>query len=353
MSPVFDTKQQSAIPPLVDAKDNQDLNDIVLLSSNGHKYNKLVVMIPALNEAQTIGSVIEQIPQRIDGIEKIEVIVVNDGSTDDTAEVARKAGADVVSHHHNKGLGIAFATGIETALKKGADIVVNIDGDGQFDPKDIAKLVQPIIDGKAEFVTCSRFAKQELIPQMPLVKKLGNRLMTKVINRLTHQSKFTDVSCGFRAYTREAILKINLFGYYTYTHETLIDLLSHGISVAEVPLKVRGVRQYGKSRVAKNLFKYGWHTSLIIFRTMRDIKPLSFFGGIGVFIFIIGLLLGAFVFMHWLFTGYTSPYKSVLIGSAVGLILGFLLLVLALLADMIGRIRKILELLLYYSKKSH
>src|SRR3954469_5908971 len=177
---------------------------------------KLVVTIPALNEDKTIYQVVSGIPRDIDGIGETEVIVVNDGSTDDTAKEALRAGAIVISLPGKGGLGHVFRTGLERAMRRGADIIVNIDGDGQFNPADIRKLIQPLLDDKADFVTCSRFADPALHPEMPRVKFWGNQVVTGIINWVCGGTDFTDVSCGFRAFTREAAYRMTLFGRFTY-----------------------------------------------------------------------------------------------------------------------------------------
>ncbi len=312
---------------------------------------KLVVIIPALNEEATIAHVVQRVPRRLDGIDSVEVIVIDDGSTDSTVDLARRSGAVVISHARNLGVGAAFATGVRGALERGAEVVVNMDGDGQFDPADIPKLLEPILFNNADFVSCSRFAEPELLPDMPRIKRWGNHLMTRLINGLAWGSKLTDVSCGFRAYTRDTLLRLNLMGDYTYTQETFLNLAAQRVKMAEVPLQIRGTRQFGKSRVAGSITKYIAHTVPIIFRTLRDLRPLLFFGSIALSVLFIGLVLGGFVFWHWLQTGQTTPYRSVLIGSAVCILLGFLLAVLALIADMMKRQRSLLEELLYLSRK--
>lgn len=311
---------------------------------------KLVVIIPALNEEKTIGDVIQNIPQRMSGIQRIEVIVVNDGSTDRTAREAEEAGAAVVRHAHNQGVGAAFHSGLEAALSAGADIIVNMDADGQFNPRDIPKLIQPILSEQVDFVTATRFAKTEFLPEMPAMKLWGNRQMVHLINLITGK-RFTDVSCGFRAYSREAALRLTLFGKFTYTQETFIDLALKNISMAEVPLKIRGQREFGKSRVASNLWKYAAKAASIIFRAARDYKPFYFFGIPGIITFALGLLGALFLLIHYLQTGQTAPFRSLVTVSGIFIIVGFLLLFLSMLADMQHRNRMLLEQQLYLVRK--
>ncbi|MGH7179789.1 MAG: glycosyltransferase family 2 protein [Tepidisphaeraceae bacterium] len=328
---------------------------------------KLIVTVPAQNEEKTIGQVVAGVPRDIAGIAETEVIVVNDASTDRTADVAQRAGALVVNLVGRPGLGMVFRTGLERAMRRGADIIVNIDGDMQFNPADIRKLVQPLLRDEADFVTCSRFADPELHPTMPGVKFWGNKFVTRIINWVCGGTNFTDVSCGFRAFNREAAYRLTLFGRYTYTQECFIDLFSKGVRMAEVPLKVRGVREHGKSRIASNLWKYATNSLPIILRAMRDIRPLKFFGGIGMMLFIPGVLAAIFVTI-WYAIGErhveitngvrrvvlvhgTSPFTSLIPISGALVTLGFLMFALALLADMMGRHRRISEELLYLARR--
>jgi glycosyltransferase involved in cell wall biosynthesis len=329
---------------------------------------KLVVTIPALNEEMTIYQVVSGIPRDIPGISQTEVIVVNDGSTDSTAKEALRAGAIVVSLPGKGGLGHVFRTGLERAMRRGADIIVNIDGDGQFNPADIRKLIQPLLEDKADFVTCSRFSDPALRPKMPIVKYYGNQWVTSMINWICGGTRFTDVSCGFRAFNREAAYRLTLFGRFTYTQECFIDLFSKGLRMAEVPLRVRGVREHGKSRIASSIFKYATNSFPIILRAMRDIQPLKFFGGIAAMFGLLGVLLGGFVGVWYIFNTEsahvivkgkevveiihkTTPFTSLVPVASALVFLSFLMGVLALLADMLGRHRKISEELLYLARR--
>lgn len=311
---------------------------------------KLVVIIPALNEEKTIGSVISAIPKNIDGITAIAVLLVDDGSSDKTASIAKEMGALIASHPNTMGVGAAFHTGLRTALALGADYIVNIDADGQFDPQDIPKLLEPIQHGKADFVTTSRFLKKEYMPDMPAIKVWGNRWMVRIVNIITAK-KFTDVSCGFRAYSREAALRLTLFGRFTYTQESLIDLAFKGVAIREIPLRVRGEREFGNSRVASNLWRYAIKSATIIFHAARDYKPFYFIGLPGLIVLIFGIATGIFLIWHFIEAGQTSPYRSLVTVSGVSIIIGFLLLFISLIADMIHRSRMGVEELLYLARK--
>jgi len=309
---------------------------------------KLVVIIPAYNEAETISNVINEIPRSIDGIEDIEIIVIDDGSVDNTVRVSKDAGAMVVSHHQNMGVGVAFSTGVYNALEIGADIIVTVDADGQFNPKDIPKLIDPILTGHADFATTSRFLDPLLVPDMPPIKMFGNKIFTKIINYLTKQH-FTDTQCGFRAYSKDAAMRMVLFGKFTYTQEVFLDLASQNLKIVEVPLKVVGER-VGKSRVVSNIYSYGIKVLIIITRSIRDCKPLAFFGVISVVFVFVGILIGLFLLQHWLLTGQVSPYKSLTNLATLFIIIGFQLSVFSLLADMLGRQMKVMRDILYYAK---
>ncbi len=309
---------------------------------------KLVVIVPAFNEEKTIAGVIKGIPRKIHGISPIEVLVVNDGSSDKTASEARRAGANlVVSHLQNRGLGTAFRTGIEHALKMGADIIVNIDADGQFNSGDIPKLITPIISGEADFATCSRFKDNS--PKMPFIKKIGNCIFTTIISWIVGQA-FTDTQCGFRAYSRETALRLNLFGRHTYTQEALLDAMEKGLRIVEVACVVKGQRE-GKSRVVKNWFFYSIKALNIIIRTVRDQHPLKFFGFFGITFFLSGLIIAAFLAVRLLLEHKIDPFLSLAYAAILLMFLGFLLVILALIADMNSRQRKLQEEILYRLKK--
>ncbi|MEK7639579.1 MAG: glycosyltransferase family 2 protein [Patescibacteria group bacterium] len=312
---------------------------------------KVVICIPAYDEARTVANVIAGVRAATAGNSVVEIIVVDDGSSDATVELARRAGAVVVSLSSHQGLGAAFQSGVHEALVRGADVLVTIDADEQFTATDIPLLLRPILEGRADVVTASRFADPARTPTMPGLKRWGNRVVARVVSRLSGQC-IADVSCGFRAYSAEVLLHLNLFGRHTYTHESLLNLLFRGFRVVEVPVTVRGERAQGVSRVANNLWRYGYAMLTIIFRTVLDYKPLRVFGWLGVSVFGIGLILDAFVAVHYIQTGMVTPYKTIgFIGGFFNMF-GFGILTLGLVADMLNRVRQTAERSLYHAKRA-
>jgi glycosyltransferase involved in cell wall biosynthesis len=313
---------------------------------------KLVVIIPALNEERSLSGVLGRIPARVAGIDDVETIVVDDGSIDNTAVVARDRGAHVISHNTNLGLGRAFGSGIDAALRHGADVIVNLDADGQHPPEEIGKLIEPILAGRADFVTATRFAHPEHVPHMPRIKLWGNLMMARLTGFACGRS-FTDVACGFRAYSRNCALKINIFGAYTYTQESLVDLHRKSLTMEEVPIVVRGVRQHGRSRIAHSVLRYGLRTLTILARAVRDRLPLTFFGSIGVLLTLLGAATEMVVLLNFIIYAQTRPYTSFTTLGAIFLILGAFSFLTALLADMLGRVRETQEQILFIEKRRY
>jgi len=313
---------------------------------------KLIILIPALNEAASIAGVVQSMPKQIKGVDQIEVLVVDDGSKDDTAQLAQSAGATVISHPFNQGVGKAFNTGLAAALEMGADIMVNIDADGQFSPADIPLLIAPIVEGKADFVSGDRFrsANGELVrpDYMSKIKFWGNQRMADLVGFVTGK-RYDDVSCGFRAYSKEALMRLNLTGKFTYTQESFLDLANKGMGIKTIPVNVTYFPNR-KSRVAGSILKYMFQTAKIIFRAYRDYNPLKFFGLLGLIPFVISLIAGIFVLIHYFTTGAFSPYIFVAFASVYLFTFGILLWIVGILADMFIRIRLNQEQLLYAEK---
>ena len=310
----------------------------------------LLVALPALDEERTVARVIGAIPRQLPGVASVEVLVVDDGSTDRTAELARAAGARVLRHERSRGVGGAFQTALAHALASGVDLLVTIDADGQFDPGDIPALIAPVVGGEADFATASRFIDPSRAPRMPWVKRWGNRQMSRLVSRLAHQ-RFHDVSCGMRCYGRRAMQSLNPLGAFTYVQEVFLNLCFKGLRIAEVPIDVRGEREHGTSRVASSLWRYALFTSGILFRTYRDYRPMRFFGIIALLLLAPSLLLELFFFGHYALTGSFSPHKWAGFSGAALALLAVLVLAIGMLADQLNRHRVYLEELLYAQRE--
>lgn len=310
---------------------------------------KLGIIIPALNEESKIAATINKIPKKLPSIDSIIILVVDDGSVDETRQQALKAGAEVISHNHNKGVGAAFQSGLEWGLEKKVDILVNIDADGQFNPEDIPTLIVPVLQGDTDVVVANRF-NNGIPKDMPKGKYIGNKMMSYLINRLSGL-KLTDVSSGFRAFNKESMFRLNLIGSFTYTQESILDLATKGMRIVNIPVQVTYYKSR-KSRVAANLFSYALKTSMIIFRSFRDYSPLKFFGIAGMFLLLIGLLFDSFTIYHYITNGSFSPYISVILIGIYLNTLGLGVIVLGVIADMFDRIRRNQESIIYRQKKS-
>jgi glycosyltransferase involved in cell wall biosynthesis len=309
---------------------------------------KLIIYMPALNEEEGIADVIKHLPKDLNGIDEVEVLVVDDGSKDNTVKIAKGLGASVVSHGVNRGVGRAFQTAVQYALESKADILVSIDADGQFNSDQIPQMIEPLLKGKADMVTGNRF-NNGMPENMPKTKYWGNKQMSRLISLISRQ-KFKDVSCGFRAYNREALMRLNLFGGFTYTQETILDMVYKGLRVIEFPVDVQYFDNR-KSRVAGKIVSYAFETSKIIIRTFKDYKPMLFFGGMGFVSIGIGLIFEIFLFGHYFIAGAFSPYKSFGFIGLGFLIFGLLLVIVGLLADMFNRVRENQERIIYELKR--
>jgi glycosyltransferase involved in cell wall biosynthesis len=309
----------------------------------------VLIAIPAFNEEATLGPVLADLSRVLGDTHESDVLVVNDGSTDRTVDVAREFGALVVSHRRNLGLGETFNTAVGDALDREADVLVTIDADGQFDGGQIPELLAPIAAGDADVVTGSRFLDGKRPAGMPRARYWGNRFFSALLNWLLGE-RLSDVSCGFRAYSREALLNLNLLGKHTYTQESIFDLVFKGLRVTEVPITVRYFDDR-TSRVASNLVRYGLNALKIIVRTARDFMPLRFFGVFAGFVLAIGAALDLWLLTFWLRTGSFSPYKFVGFTGTALLVVGLLILGFALLADMLDRLRVNQERVLYQQRR--
>ena len=307
---------------------------------------KLVVMIPCYNEEKTIASVIKEIPR--DCCEDVEVLVINDGSTDNTVQEAEKAGADkIISFKKNRGLAPAFRAGLQNALEMGADIIVNTDGDGQYNGEEIYKLIEPILEGRADFVLGSRTKGK--IEYMPIQKKIGNRIAT-FITRQVSGLPISDAQSGFRAFTRDCALRLNVMADYTYVQETLIQASYYGLVIEEVPIEFRK-RDSGPSRLISNIWKYAQRAGVTIARGYRDFQPLDTFFGIGSLFILVGLLFGIRVIYGYFQTGAVTGYLPSAVLTVLLILIGVSTVTLGFIADILKTQRKIQDEILYRLKK--
>jgi len=268
----------------------------------------IIITIPAYNEANSIERVIRSIKKVMDSQKyTYNILVVDDGSKDKTAEIAKKLGAIVYSHPKNYGLAETFKTEIEKCLELKADVIVHIDADGQYLPKEIPLLIKEIENGY-DLVLGSRFKGK--IESMPLIKRIGNKAFSIVISNVTG-FKITDAQTGFRAFTKEVAEKINIISNHTYTQEQIIRAVRSKFKIKEVPIHF--AKRNGKSRLMKNPFEYAFKAWINIFRIYRDYQPLKFFGLFGVIFFAAGFLIGLWLLYLFFTTGVIGHTPSVML----------------------------------------
>lgn len=311
---------------------------------------KLIINIPAFNEEEAIGKTIKRIARTYTGIDEVRIHVIDDGSKDKTAEVSKTAGADLVySHPANRGIGKTFRTAVEQALEQGADIMVNIDADGQFDPNDIPKLIAPILEGRADMVIANRFGNLKAT-NIPNIKDKLNRLAAGIVGRFM-KTPIDDLTCGFRALSRETMLRLNLPGDFTYTQETIIDALGKNLKLVWVPVTVTYFADR-KSRVVKTVWGFVSNSAKIILKAVRDVRPMKFFGIPGLFLLSVSVILFG-IFLSFYFQEFKiTPYRNWLLLSIVLFLVGLQSFVFALIADMIRSNRRLMEEALYMMKKN-
>jgi glycosyltransferase involved in cell wall biosynthesis len=308
---------------------------------------KLIVQIPAFNEEATIAQTLRDIPKKIDGILTIESLVVDDGSSDNTAEAARKAGAThVVQLKTHRGLSSAFLAGINAALRLGADIIVNTDADNQYAGADIPKLIAPIVRGTADVVIGDREVARS--PHMSGFKRLLQRLGSRTVG-LASGIRVNDVTSGFRAFSREAALQINVFNPFTYTLETVIQAGNRNLGVQSVPVRTNGPTR--PSRLYHGIGTYLRKSVATIFRIYTIYKPLKTFFTIGAVLLLAGTILGGRFVWHFA-QGDRAGHIQSLILAAIFLIIGFQTLLIGLVADLISVNRRLSEEVLVRLKRA-
>lgn len=302
---------------------------------------KLIVTIPALNEAPTIGAVIREIPRQIAGIDSVEVLVLDDGSRDDTVEEAYRAGADfVVSNPLNRGLAASFKTALQEAVGRGADIIVNTDADNHYDQARIPELVAPLLAREADITIGSR-----LIDELPMrpANKYGNKVANYLMQRALRIPD-VDVSTGFRGYTREAAMKLNVLSDHTYTHETLINALDQRMRLVNVPIAARHVER--PSRLIKGIASHVMRAGSVILRSFLLYRPMQVYGVLGAFMLALGSLPFA-RYGYFVLQGESAGHvQSLIIGSALWFV-GGQMFITGLLATAIGWNRRMMEEVLF------
>lgn len=307
---------------------------------------KLIIQIPCLNEAETLEIALNDLPKHIDGIDEIEYLIINDGSTDNTVEVARNWGVHhIVTFKKNKGLAKGFMAGLDACLRAGADIIVNTDADNQYCGEDIEKLVRPILEERADIVIGER-PIDDTEHFSPLKKKLQHIGSWTV--RIASKSDIPDAPSGFRAYSREAAMRMNVVNQYTYTLETIIQAGHDKIPMESVPIRTNP--ELRKSRLFHSMFGYVKKSMVTIIRSFMMYKPLRFFGSIGTIMFLIGLVLGI-RYLVFFFTGGAAGHIQSLILASTLMMMGCMTGVIGLQADIIAANRKILEDVQYHVRK--
>ena len=299
---------------------------------------KLIIQIPCLNEAQTLEIALNDLPKHIDGIDEIEILIINDGSVDNTVEVARNWGVNyVVSFTKNKGLAKGFMAGIDACLRNGADIIVNTDADNQYCGADIEKLVRPILEGKADVVIGERpiDATEHFSPLKKKLQHFGSYVV-----RVASKTDIPDAPSGFRAFSRDAAMHLNVMNNYTYTLETIVQAGRTSMAITSVPIRTNG--ELRKSRLFHSMFGYVKRSMLTIVRAFMMYRSLTFFSILGLIPFTLGFAL-VIRFLVFFFRGAGNGHIQSLVFSSTLMLLGFMTFIVGLQADVIANNRKLLE----------
>jgi glycosyltransferase involved in cell wall biosynthesis len=301
-------------------------------------FHKLIIQIPCLDEEATIGATLRALPRSVPGFEVVEWLIVDDGSKDATVSVARRAGVDhVVSLPHNRGLARAFMSGLEASLKAGADVIVNTDADNQYAADSIPDLVAPIVDGRAQIVIGARPIADN--PEFSLTKKILQRIGSAVV-RVASGTQIADAPSGFRAIHASAALRLNVFGDYTYTLETIIQAGRKGIPITCVPIRVNPATR--PSRLVRNIPSYVYRSMMSIARVFVLYKPLRFFFLIGALLLLPGVALGLRFVFNFLADGGAGHVQSLIL-AAILIVTAMIVFVAGVLSDLTAANRVLLE----------
>ena len=299
---------------------------------------KLIIQIPCLNEAETLPIALAALPREVPGFDTVEWLIIDDGSTDDTAKVALENGVDhVVRHPQNRGLARGFMTGIDACLARGADVIVNTDADNQYNADDIPLLTQPVVDGTADIVIGARPIEgiQHFSPIKKFLQKLGSRVV-----RMASKTQVPDAPSGFRSFSRAAAQEMIVFNDYTYTLETIIQAGQKNMAITSVPIRVN--EDLRPSRLVKSISSYVQRSIGTIVRIFVVYRPFRFFGWIGTVLFAIGFLIGLRFLWLWVQGQGSGNIQSLILASSL-LVMGFQTFLVAFLADLLAANRKLSE----------
>jgi len=299
---------------------------------------KLIIQIPCFNEAEALPITLQALPRQVSGFDSVEWLVVDDGSSDDTAKVAARCGVDhIIRHTRNRGLAHAFATGLDACLRLGADVIVNTDADNQYNADDIPALTKPICESNADIVVGARPIKS--IGHFSFTKKLLQKLGSWVV-RVVSRTDIPDAPSGFRAMSRAAAQRLVVFNGYTYTLETIIQAGQSGMSITSIPVRING--DLRPSRLFKNIPSYIWRSFVTIVRIFVIYRPFRFFASIGILLFLFGFAVGM-RFLWFFFNSQGDGHIQSLILAGVLLGIGFQTILVAFIADLLSANRKLLE----------
>ncbi len=311
-----------------------------------HMTRKLIIIIPCLNESATLPLVLSNIPRSIKGVSNIETIIIDDGSSDQTADIALKYGAiQVIKHLKTRGLAKSFSDGIQAALEHGADIIVNTDGDNQYPQADIGRLIEPILNNHADIVVANR--QTDTIAHFSPLKKLLQKVGSAAVAKLSG-IELPDAVSGFRAYSREAALQLNITTEYSYCTESIIQAGKKRLKIVSVPVTTNAKTR--ESRLFKNIFQHIRMSGSTMVRVFAMYEPLKTFFYLGSILLGFGLLL-FMRFLIYLSVGDGSGHIQSLVIGAVLFLAGFQVMVLGLVSDLIAANRKLIEQVLYFQKQ--
>ena len=308
---------------------------------------KLIIQIPCYNEAETLEIALNDLPRNLSGVDEIEYLIINDGSQDDTVKVAQKWGVHyVVNFKQNKGLAKGFMAGLDGCLRNGADIIVNTDADNQYCAEDIAALIQPILDGRADMVIGARPIDET--EHFSFIKKKLQHFGSWVVRKASG-TDIPDAPSGFRAYSREAAMRMNVVNDYTYTLETIVQAGREKIAIMSVP--VRTNEELRPSRLFNSIWGYVKKSMLTILRAYMMYKPLKCFSYLSCIPLMCGLLIG-FRYLYYMMLGRAGGHVQSLILGCTLIIIGFLTFMIGLVADVSGATRKLLQDTQYHARKA-